>query len=152
MPIDAPALERGRVRPIEREEVLLGERRRRAQLAGAERGQRATDALEVGLDRRKAALERQRRSEPRPHDLEAGFGGDASGILEHGLDEAIVAVSENGQLRHFELLPGNQSLFRRSCSIDVACKESEDFGILDEPQTVERFAQVVDADVPVRSG
>jgi hypothetical protein len=59
--------------PIERDEAGVGELRRGAQLAGAERGWRTSDAGEVGFDRIKTFGQRQGSREARALDAEAGL-------------------------------------------------------------------------------
>ena len=77
--------------PIERNETGVGELRRGAQLAGAERGRRASDAAEVGFDRIKTFGQRLRSREARALDAEAGLGGNPARILELMDDEAVSA-------------------------------------------------------------
>ena len=65
--------------PIECDEASVAELRRGAQLAGAERGRRASNAGEVGFDRIKTFGQRQRSGETRVLDAEAGLGGPPAG-------------------------------------------------------------------------
>ena len=68
--------------PIECDEASVAELRRGAQLAGAERGRRASNAGEVGFDRIKTFGQRQGSGETRVLDAEAGLGGNPARILE----------------------------------------------------------------------
>ncbi len=77
--------------PIERDEAGVGELRRGAQLAGAERGRRASDAGEVGFDGIKTVGQRHGSREARALDAEAGLGGNPARILELMADEAVFA-------------------------------------------------------------
>ena len=74
--------------PIECDEASVAELRRGAQLAGAERGRRASNAGEVGFDRIKTFGQRQGSGETRVLDAEAGLGGNPARILELVDDEA----------------------------------------------------------------
>ena len=67
---------------VERDKAGLGELRRGAQFAGAERGRRSADAGEVRLDRVEAVGQRRRVREAGALDAEAGLGRDPAGILE----------------------------------------------------------------------
>jgi hypothetical protein len=58
--------------PIESDKASVGELRRGAQLAGAERGRRASDAGEVGFDGIKTVGQRQGSGETRALDAEPG--------------------------------------------------------------------------------
>ena len=86
--------------PIERDEPGIGELRRGAQLAGAERGRRASNAGEVGFDRIKTFGQRQGSREARVLDAEAGLGGNPARILELVDDEAVSAGWERLNGRH----------------------------------------------------
>ena len=88
------------IMPIERNETGVGELRRGAQLAGAERGGRASDAGEVGFDRIKTFGQRQRSREARALHAEAGLGGNPARILELMADEAVSAGWERLNRRH----------------------------------------------------
>ena len=86
--------------PIERNETGVGELRRGAQLTGAERGGRASNAGEVGFDRTKTFGQRQRSREARALDAEAGLGGDPARILKLMADEAVSTGWERLNRRH----------------------------------------------------
>ena len=77
--------------PIERDEPGIGELRRGAQLAGAERGRRPSNAGELGFDRIETFGRRQGSGETRVLDAEAGLGGNPARILELVDDEAVSA-------------------------------------------------------------
>ena len=77
--------------PIECDEASVAELRRGAQLAGAERGRRASNAGEVGFDRIKTFGQRQGSREACALDAEAGLGGNPARILELVDDEAVSA-------------------------------------------------------------
>ena len=64
------------IMPIESDKTSVGELRRGAQLAGAERGRRASDAGEVGFDGIKTVGQRQGSGETRALDAETGLGGN----------------------------------------------------------------------------
>jgi len=76
--------------PIERNETGVGELRRGAQLAGAERGRRASNAAKVGFDRIEAFGQRHGSREARALEAEAGLSGNPARILELVGDEAGV--------------------------------------------------------------
>ena len=86
--------------PIERDEAGVGKLRRRAQLAGAQRGRRASDAAEVAFDRIEGYGQRHGSREARAFDAEAELGGNPARILELVGDEAISAGSEGLNGRH----------------------------------------------------
>ena len=86
--------------PIECDEASVGELRRGAQLTGAERDRRASDAGEVGFDGIKTFGERQGSGETRVLDAEAGLGGNPARILELVDDEAVSAGWERLNGRH----------------------------------------------------
>ena len=86
--------------PIECDEASVAELRRGAQLAGAERGRRASNAGEVGFDRIKTFGQRQRSREARALHAEAGLGGNPARILELMADEAVSAGWERLNCRH----------------------------------------------------
>ena len=86
--------------PIECDEASVAELRRGAQLAGAERGRRASNAGEVGFDRIKTFGQRQGSGETRVLDAEAGLGGNPARILELVDDEAVSAGWERLNGRH----------------------------------------------------
>src|ERR1700730_3350569 len=86
--------------PIECAEASVAELRRGAQLAGAERGRRASNAGEVGFDRIKTFGQRQGAGETRVLDAEAGLGGNPARILELVDDEAVSAGWERLNDRH----------------------------------------------------
>src|SRR5690606_12449349 len=88
---DAPALERAGVDLGELAEALLGERGRRAQLAGAEGRVRAPEGREVLLDQVEAFAQRHDTREPRPLDAKARFGRHAARILRNRRNVAITA-------------------------------------------------------------
>src|SRR6478672_951333 len=98
--VDAPALQDCYVGFVELIKTLLGERRRRAQLAGCESAGRPPDRSKVDFDRGECIGERQRLRETRPLDLVAGFSGHATGVLEHGLDVAVAACLKHGDFGH----------------------------------------------------
>src|SRR5438045_4753331 len=77
--------------PIERDNAGVGELRRRTQLAGAERGRRASDAGEVGRDRIETLAQRHGSRETCTLDAEARLGGNPARILELVADEAVSA-------------------------------------------------------------
>src|ERR1700737_451901 len=64
------------IMPIERDEPGVGKLRRGAQLAGAERRRRASDAAEVGFDRVETFGPRHGSRETRALDAEAGLGAN----------------------------------------------------------------------------
>jgi hypothetical protein len=75
--------------PIERDEPDVGELRRGAQLAGAERSRRASYAGKVGFHRIEALGQRQGAREARALDAEAGLSGNPARVLELVGDEAV---------------------------------------------------------------
>jgi hypothetical protein len=90
--------------PIERDEAGVGELRRGAQLAGAERGRRTSDAGQVGFDRIKTFGQRQGSREACALDAEAGLGGNPARILELVDYEAVSAGWERLNGRHGRVL------------------------------------------------
>ena len=86
--------------PIERDEAGVGKWRRRAQLAGAQRGRRASDAAEVAFDRIEGYGQRHGSREARAFDAEAELGGNPARILELVGDEAVSAGWEGLNGRH----------------------------------------------------
>src|SRR6516165_8386721 len=97
---DPPRSEPLNIMPIKRNKAGVGELRRGAQLAGAERGRRASDAGEVGFDGIKTVGQRQGPREARALDAEAGFGRNPARILELVADEAVSAGWERLNGRH----------------------------------------------------
>src|SRR6185437_14634038 len=79
---------------VEGLKTVLGEGRRRAQLAGAERGQWPSCPLDVFRDPIKSLGERQQPVEPHPLDFKTRIGRGPARILKHGGDEAVVAGLE----------------------------------------------------------
>jgi len=75
--------------PIERDEPGVGKLRWGAQLAGAERRRRASDAAEVGFDRIETFGQRHGSRETRALDAEAGLGGNPARILELVAEKAV---------------------------------------------------------------
>jgi hypothetical protein len=86
--------------PIESDKTSVGELRRGAKLASAERSRRASDAGEVGFDRIKTLSQRQGPREARALDAETGLGGNPARILELVADEAVSAGWERLNSRH----------------------------------------------------
>ena len=86
--------------PIKRDEPGVGKLRWGAQLAGAERRRRASDAAEVGFDRIETFGQRHGSRETRALDAEAGLGGNPARILELVGDEAVSAGWEGLNGRH----------------------------------------------------
>jgi hypothetical protein len=78
---------------IERDEAGVAELRRGAQLAGAERGRRASDAGEVGFDRVETFGQRQGSREAGVLDAEARLGGNPARILELVPDVCVNTAS-----------------------------------------------------------
>jgi hypothetical protein len=74
--------------------------RRGAQLAGAERGRRASDAGEVGFDRIETFGQRHGSRETRSLDAKAGLGGNTARILELVAHEAVSTGWERLNGRH----------------------------------------------------
>ena len=77
--------------PIECDKAGVGELRRGAQLAGAERGRRASNAGEVGFDGIETFGQRQGFREACALDAEARLGRNPARILELVADEAVSA-------------------------------------------------------------
>src|SRR5262249_42579949 len=107
----SPILQPDHVFFVEGAKALLGKLPGRAQLAGAERGERAPGLGDVTLDQVEALLEGERRTQAHAVDGVAGERGGAGGILEHARDEAITAGGEfdwcgkgHGFLRNVELV------------------------------------------------
>src|SRR5262249_62311351 len=98
--VNAPLAECHHVDLVEGAKPLLGERRGRAQLAGAERGERPSRLGDDTLDAREALLERHRIAEAHALDLVAIVRGGAAGILEDARNETVVARGEIGGGRH----------------------------------------------------
>ena len=98
--VDAPAGKRLHVDLVEVVEALVGERLGRTQLALRERGRRPADCLEVCFDGGIRLGDGQRLEEARALDFVAGLGGNAAGVLEHGLDVAVVAGGEDWDIGH----------------------------------------------------
>ena len=75
--------------PIELDERDIGKLRRGAQLAGAQRGRRASDAAKVAFDRIETFGQRDGSHEARALDAEAGLGSNPARILELVADKAV---------------------------------------------------------------
>jgi hypothetical protein len=88
---DAPAGERGDVNLVEGAEAVIGERRRRPELARAEGRQRPPARLDDLLDALEALHQWHGIAERHALDAEAGLGCGTSGILENAGDEAVAA-------------------------------------------------------------
>ena len=86
--------------PIESDKTSFGELRRGAQLAGAERGRRASDAGEVGFDGIKTVGQWQGSREASALDAEARLSGNPARILELVADETVSAGWERLNGRH----------------------------------------------------
>jgi hypothetical protein len=96
----APVAQRHHVDLVEGAEALLREGRGRAQLAGAERGERAAGRADDAFDAREALRERHRLAEAHALDRIAIACRDAARVLEDRRDEAIVAGGEFGGRGH----------------------------------------------------
>src|SRR5262245_48496765 len=94
--VDPPLLQRDDVDLFEGTEALLGEWRRRAQLAGAERRERPAGLGDDPFDPLKAMLQWNRRAEAHATDCMARHRRCPAGILEHGGNEAISSGGEIG--------------------------------------------------------
>ena len=92
--IDAPALQRRDIAPVEFGEALLGERCRGAELAGAESRRRAIARFQKQFGSGEAGVQRKRAAELHPLDDESRLRSDARGVLHHGRQIPIAARRE----------------------------------------------------------
>jgi len=92
--------------PIELDERDIGKLRRGAQLAGAQRGRRASDAAKVAFDRIETFGQRDGSHEARALDAEAGLGSNSARILELVADKAVSTGWERLNDRHGAVSPG----------------------------------------------
>src|SRR5258708_25628218 len=76
---------------VEFSKPVLGKRRRRAQLTGAERRQRPPRRPNILCDLRKSLRQRQQTIKTHALDLKAGRSRSAARILKHRRDEPVIA-------------------------------------------------------------
>src|SRR4051794_7223301 len=95
---------------VEDTKALIRERRGRAQLAGAKRGQRPAHSLNILRGARKSLRQRNQSIETHALDFEAGIGGGTARILKHSRDEPVTAGWKIARrVRHCSMI----SLFKR---------------------------------------
>ena len=97
---DPPSLECADVGAVERGKPLLGEGRRRADLARAEGRPRPAEGRQVGLNGAKTVVERHGTQETRALDLEPRFGRDACGILKYPRQIPVADGGKRDDLGH----------------------------------------------------
>ncbi len=103
--VHAPLAKRDHVGFVEFAKALLGKLPGRAELAGAERGERPAGRSNDGFDPGKALHQRHRRAKATALDLEARGGRDAARKLKSARNEAISARLEFLDRRHVHTPP-----------------------------------------------
>ena len=119
---DAPPRQRADIQPVECDKLRIGERRRGAQLARAERGERKRLGRQERLYGSEALRQRDRAHEPDPLDPVARPRGHSGRVLERTRDEAIAfAFDQTGHASscprlHGSAMPGGGSVWG-GCSL-----------------------------------